>query len=42
MIVLVRHGINGNRLRVREKMNLIVFHSDSNHLYQRLLAISNQ
>ena len=36
-MVLVGHGCNDYRLRIWEKVNWIVFHSDSKHIYQRLL-----
>ena len=41
-MVLVGYVINDNRLRVREKKDWMVFHSDCKYLRQRLLAIRNQ
>ena len=40
-MVLVGYGINDNRLRVKENMDWMVFHSDCKHLHQRLLAIGH-
>ena len=34
LMALLGYGINHNRLRVREKMDWMVFHSDWKHLYQ--------
>ena len=34
----VGYGSNDNRLRVWEKLDYIVCHSDSNHSHQRLLS----
>ena len=42
VMVLIGHGINDNRLRVREKMEFMAFHFDSKHLHQRMLAIRNE
>ena len=42
VMVLVGYGTNDNRLRVKENVDWMGFHSDCNHLQERLLAISNQ
>ena len=41
-MILVGYGSNGNRLRVSEKVDWIVYHSVSKHLYQRLLSAIHQ
>ena len=37
-----RYGNNDKKLRVWEKMDWMVFHSDSKHLHQRLLPAMHQ
>ena len=41
VIILVGYEINDNKLRVRDREDWMVFHSDWKHLHQRLLAIGN-
>ena len=41
-MVLIRYGINENRLRVWEKVDWEMVDSDCNLLHQKLLAIRNQ
>ena len=41
-MVLVGYGINDNRLKVRENVNWMVFHSDCRYHCHRLLTIRNQ
>ena len=41
-MVLVRDGINYNRLMVRENVDWMAFYSDRKRLHQRLLVIRNQ
>ena len=41
-MVLVGYGINDNRLRIREKVDIMNFYSDCKDLHQRLLAITYQ
>ena len=42
MMILVEYQINDNRLRIKDKEDWMVFHSDWKHLHQRLLAIGKQ
>ena len=42
VMILVEYQINDNRLRIRDKEDWMVFHSDWKHLHQRLLAIGKQ
>ena len=37
MIILIGYGSNNNRLRIYEKMDWMVSHSDLMHLPQRIL-----
>ena len=41
-MVLGGYGINDNRLRIREKVDVINIYSDCKDLYQRILAIRYQ
>ena len=41
-MVFVGYGINDNILRVREKVDLMVFHSGCKHFHQSLLEIRGQ
>ena len=42
VMVFVGYGINDNILRVREKVDLMVFHSGCKHFHQSLLEIRGQ
>ena len=42
MMILIGYEVNENRLKIRDKEDWMVFHSDWKHLHQRLLAIGNQ
>ena len=41
-MVLVKYEINENRLKVRVKVDWMVFHFDCKYTHQRLLATRNQ
>ena len=41
-MVEVGYGSNDNRLRVWEKVDWMVFHSDSKYLHQRQLPVIHQ
>ena len=42
VIVLVGYGSNNNRLRVYEKVDWLLCHSDLKHLSQRVLLVIHQ